>query len=75
MSTNFTVQDLDLPRPVDDGRRLEVVVDGLSFWGNVQRAVNTTLASVLHTNGMVKPGPANGAALVSKRRSNPTLGS
>ena len=70
------MQDLDLPRPVDDGRRLEVVVDGLSFWGNVQRAVNPTLASVLHTDGMVKPGPANvgGAALVvSKLRSNPTL--
>ena len=46
------VRDMDLVRPdVHDTRRLEVVVDGLSLFGGVQLAVDTTVVSALHANG------------------------
>ena len=45
--------DLGVPR-VGDNRRLEVVVDGLPFFGGAQLAVDTTLVSALKANG--EPG-------------------
>ena len=40
--TNMFVRDMDLDVPVNDGRRLEVVVDGLPLHGGAQLAVDTT---------------------------------
>ena len=52
MSTNVVVRDLDLMGPgVADGRRLEVVVNGLPLFGGSQIAVDTTLVSALHSDG------------------------
>ena len=43
---------MDLVRPnVHDTRRLEVVVDGLSLFGGVELAVDTTVVSELRANG------------------------
>ena len=59
MSTNVFVRDLDLMGPgVADGRRLEVVVNGLPLFGGSQIAVDTTLVSALHSDGT----PLRGAA-------------
>ena len=49
VATNLIVRDMDLMAPnVHDGRRLEVVADGLPLFGSVQLAVDTTLVSPLH---------------------------
>ena len=47
------VRDLDLALPgaVADGRRLEVVVDGLPLFGGAQLAVDTTLVCALRRDG------------------------
>ena len=45
VTTNRFVRDLDIGVPVNDGRRLEVVVDGLPLYGGAQLAVDTTLVS------------------------------
>ena len=45
MATNFMVRDMDLRAPnVHDGRRLEVVADGLPLFGGVQLAVDVPVA-------------------------------
>ena len=47
--TNVLVRDLDLGVMNHlDGRRIEVIADGLPLFGGVQLAVDTTLVSVLH---------------------------
>ena len=47
VSTNVHVRDLDFADlNVVDGRRLEVVADGLSLWHGAQLAINTTLVSL-----------------------------
>ena len=48
--TNMFVRDMDLDVPVNDGRRLEVVVDGLPLHGGAQLAVDTTLVCALHAD-------------------------
>ena len=48
MSMNVFVRDLDLgPFNHLDGRRLEVVADGLSLFGGAQLAIDTNLVSPL----------------------------
>ena len=61
--------DVDLPRG-GDGRRLEVVVDGLPLFGGAQLAVDTTLVSTLHDHGTVRRRAADedGVALAVVRR-------
>ena len=55
VATNLTVRDMDLRPPnVNDGRRLEVVADGLPLLGGVQLAVDTTLVSSLHCDGTAR---------------------
>ena len=70
VATNCFVRDLDIGVPVNDGRRLEVVVDGLPLYGGAQLAVDTTLVSVLHCDGSPHRGAADadGVALVAARR-------
>ena len=53
-----------------DGRRLEVVADGLTLWHGDQLAINTTLVSALHRMarpGGQRPRPQAGAALKQAR--------
>ena len=54
VSTNIFVRDLDLEvaHVSTDGRRLEVVAEGLSLFGGSQLALDATLVSVLHGNGI-----------------------
>ena len=52
VTTNVLVIDLDVAVPnALDGRRLEVVADGLPLFGGAQLAVDTTLVSLLHAKG------------------------
>ena len=76
VSTNVRVRDLDLADlNVVDGRRLEVVADGLSLWHGAQLAIDTTWFPPLHNNGSARRRAADhdGAALeVARRRQEHT---
>ena len=71
VSTNVFVRDLDLGAFNHlDGRRLEVVADGLSLFGGAQLAIDTTLVSTLRRDGTATRGAANrnGAAIQAAHR-------
>ena len=71
VSTNVFVRDMDLAHfNAFDGRRLEVVADGLSLWQGAQLAIDTTMVSPLRRDGSARPGAANanGVALAEARR-------
>ena len=72
MSTNEWVRDLDLPVPVNDARRLEIVVDGLPLHGGAQ----ITLVSVLKGDGTVlgRGSQLDGVALRAAWRRKGTKG-
>ena len=55
--TNMLVRELDLaPRlNTTDGRRLEVIADGLSLFQGAQLAIDTTLVSALRADGTPRP--------------------
>ena len=55
---------------MNDGRHLEVVVDGFPLFGGAQLAVDTTLVSMLHCDGSPHKGAADvdGVVLVAARR-------
>ena len=77
VSTNVLVRDLDVAVPdALDGRRLEVVADGLPLFGGAQLAVDTTV-SPLHADGSPHRHAADGAVLATARRgverTNPEL--
>ena len=65
------VRDMDL-RDFDrlDGRRLEVVADGLPLFGGAQLAIDATLVSAIKRDGTARAGAAttDGAALGAARR-------
>ena len=69
--TNMLVPELDLAPGVNttDGRRLEVVVDGLSLFQGAQLAIDTTLVSALRADGTPRSRAATtpGAALDDAR--------
>ena len=76
--TNMLVRDMDLGVPcAGDGRRLEVVVDGLPLHGGVRFALDTTLVSSVRAHGEPRRGVANidGVAMhqarSAKRRRTP----
>ena len=46
VSTNVMVRDLDVAEPRVDGRRLEIVVDGLPLFSGAQLAVDNTVVSL-----------------------------
>ena len=57
VTTNVMLRDLDLFLPHSaDGRRLEVVADGLPLFDRAQLAVDTTVVSPLHCDGSARPG-------------------
>ena len=68
-------EDMDLDVPIADGRRLEVVVDGLPLQGGAQLAVDTTLVCALHADGRPRLVAAkhDGVALKVARRKNHDL--
>ena len=56
--TNMVVRDMDLAPGANhmaDGRRLEVVVDGLSLFHGSQLAIDTTLVSAVRADGTPRP--------------------
>lgn len=59
-----------LPAPQQDGRRIEVVADGLPLFHGAQLAIDTTLVSALKRDGRPRPGAADidGAACTAARR-------
>ena len=77
--TNMFLRDMDLPLPVADARRLEIVVDGLPLRGGAQLAVDTTLVCALHEDGRPRrraaqqDGVAVGAAERRKISTYPEL--
>ena len=71
VSSHVMVRDLDLRAPdVHDGRRFEVVAEGLPLFGGAQLALDTTLVSALHCDGSARPHAADvdGVALSPRRR-------
>ena len=74
VTTNVLVRDLDLALPgaVADGRRLEVVVDGLPLFGGAQLAVDTTLVCVLRSDGRPRAAVEDGAKVTRARRRKET---
>ena len=69
--TNAFVRDLDLGVVgVLDGRRLEVVADGLPLFNAAQLVIDTTLVSPIHRDGTPRPRThdVNGVALQHARR-------
>ena len=52
VSTNVMLRDLDISPPhSSDGRRLEVVAEGLCLFGGCQLALDATVVSTLHGDG------------------------
>ena len=74
--TNVFVRDLNLSnaRP-NDGRRIEVIADGLPLFHGAQLAVDATLVSALRSNGDARPRAADidGAALQAARQGKSEL--
>ena len=75
--SSSVVRDLDRAAfDALDGRRLEVVADGLTLFRGAQLAIDTTLVSPLHRDGTARRRAADvdGAALeAARRRRGPTL--
>ena len=61
------VRDLDVAEPRVDGRRLEIVVDGLPLFSGAQLAVDTTMVSPLHRDGTAS-GAGGSRAVGGPRR-------
>ena len=64
------MRDLDLFLPQGaDGRRLEVVADGIPLFDGPPLAADTMLVCPLHCDGSARPGPSStdGDALVAAR--------
>ena len=71
VATNQFVRDLDLGVPnANDNKRFAFVANGLSLFGGVQLAVDTTLVSAARGDGEPVPGAADrdGVALRRSRR-------
>ena len=69
--TNVMVRDLDLGAFNRlDGRRLEIIADGLPLWRGAQLAVDATLVSPIKADGTARRHAAcrNGIALEAARR-------
>ena len=45
MATNVLLRDMNVDVPLTDGRRIEVLANGLPIWQGAQAAVDTTLVS------------------------------
>ena len=73
VTTNSFIRDLDLGEFNRlDGRRIEVIADGLSLWQGAQLAIDTTLVSPLH-RAVSRPGLALEQARRRKEATYPQL--
>ena len=76
VASNVFVRDMDLAAfDALDGRRLEIVADGLTLWRGAQLAIDTTMVSTLRRDGTARPRAADhdGAVLeVARRRKETT---
>ena len=69
--TNVFVRDMDIASFDNlDGQQLEVVADGLPVHGGAQVAIDTTMVSPLHSNGVDRRGASvkKGLALEAARK-------
>ena len=69
--TNVHARDLDILVPeMHDGRRIELIAEGLPLFGGAQLAVDTTLVSAPHCDGSARARSArvDGIALEAARR-------
>ena len=71
VAENVFLRDLNLDAHPLDGRRLEVVANGLPLWHGAQIAIDTTLVSPVRRDGLPRPRAAvtPGVALADARRS------
>ena len=54
---NQLLRDLNIVAQADDQRRIEVIANGLPFWGGKQVAIDTTVVSALTGRGVARvPG-------------------
>ena len=56
VATSVALRDLNLDVPATDGRKMEVVANGLPLWQGAQVAVDTTLVNSLQRDGQPRPG-------------------
>ena len=56
VAASVALRDLNVDVPATDGRRIEVVANGLPLWRGAQIAVDTTLVSPLQRCGEPRPG-------------------
>ena len=69
VTPNAFVRDLDVGAfNALDGRRIEVIVDGLTLWQGAQLAINTTLVSPLRWDGSPRRGATRRAGCGSWRK-------
>ena len=71
MKENQLLRDLNIVVPVTDQRRIEVIANGLPFWGGKQLAIDTTVVSALSGRGVARgrwDGQAIHEAQNDKRR-------
>ena len=73
---NQFLRDLNVAVPAGDTRKIEVIANGLPFWGGIQVAVDTTVVSALTGAGLPRsqrPGKALLDAKRDKERTYPEL--
>ena len=73
---NQLLRDLNIVAQADDQRRIEVIANGLPFWGGKQVAIDTTVVSALTGRGVARgrrEGQAIHEAEQDKRRRYPEL--
>ena len=58
VSINVMMRDLDIPGPhaAVDGRRFEVIADGIPLFDGAQFALDTSMVSSIHCDGTAKRG-------------------
>ena len=76
VSTNVMMRDLDIPGPhaAMDGRRLEVIADGLPLFDGAQLALDTTMVSPLHRERDREAGDCRSEAAQCSKRPSETQG-
>ena len=79
VASHVALRDLNLDVPAGDGRRIEVVANGLPIWQGAQIAVDATIVSPVRRDGQPRPradhqpGLALDQAVDRKHRAYPEL--
>ena len=76
VARNMRLADMNLPVPVADARRIEIVCNGLPLWHGAQLAVDTTCVSPVPRSGEPRPGadsqPGLALQLATRRKRRET---